>query len=256
MRLETTKTGQRGVALTEYALTFALLVFVTIAAIGVLEENSGDAIVATGDQIGEPRATMEELRQNPNTPAAVDPQNPPPGPPADLFNPPAPQPTPSGYAFVNINYQSGYASPSLDLNPDSAIPYQSDTVAFLFNEGGGPPAASPFVAPNSTGVLPNLNVCSMYLHYTPQTSGNIIGPVSVQVPGDIIGYAATNSELDNTDTYLGGSLPAGGLDFRGDRAFEGSEIAAITISGGNTFTVSSLQANNNNTDEIRIFYNC
>lgn len=248
--------GQRGAALSEYALMFALLVFVTMAAVAVLEDNSGDVIIATGDQIGDPRATMEELRQNPNAPAAVDPQNPPPGPPADLFNPPAPQPTPTGYSFVNINYQSGYASPNLDLDPDSAIPYQSDSVAFLFNEGGGPPVSSPFVAPNSTGVPPNVNVCSMLLHYTPQTSGNTIGPVSVQVPGDIIGYAATNSELDNTDTYLGGNLPAGGIDFRGDRAFESNEISTISISPSNTFSVPSLTANNNNTDEIRIFYNC
>ncbi len=246
--------NQRGVTLTGYALVLALLVVVSLGAIEAMQSSTSNVIDLTATDIGQPRATLDELRRNPNPVGAVDPLNPPPGPTPDPLLPPSSQPLPPGYSF-NGNYQSGYPTPGpADLNPGT--PYNSDVDAFLFHEGGT--VADPaFVVPNAVIPPPYTNICSMYLHYTPTTSGTSIGPITVSVPGNILGYAADNDDLDDTDGWIDGTLPGVGNDYRDDRQFESSERdpSNILISGNN-FVVNSLTAQNNNTDEVRIFFAC
>lgn len=245
-------TRQRGVTLTGYAMVLALLVVVSMSAIQALQSETGNAIVATANDIGTPRRTFDELRQNPNPTGAINPLSPPPGPTPDPLVPPVAQATPPGYSFGGVNYQSGYPTPPADLDPGT--PYNSDSEAYAFSEGGA--AADPaFVMPNQQVPPPYVNICSMYIHYTPTTSNNTIGPFSVSVPGDILGYAMTNTELDNTDGWIDGTAPATANDYRDDRAFESSEFSNINVSG-NTFLVSSLTAQNNNADDVRIFFAC
>ncbi len=248
-------TSERGATLTGYALTVALVVVMGLGSMELLDRTSEEVLRETGDQIGDMRPTLGELRQNPNAVALVTPQNPPPGPPADIANPPIPQATPPGYSFQNVNYQAGYASPILDLVPDPNInPYQDDNVAFVFSEGGGVPPAG-FVVPNATAAVPGPEVCSLYLRYSARSSSATSGPIQVETPGEILGFAATNGQLDNTDTWLGGQDPAGDIFFRNSRAFESSEINSIAVVGS-TMSIPQLRAVNTNTDELRIFYNC
>lgn len=249
------QTKERGATLTGYALTVALVIVMGLGSMKLLDRASGEVLVETGDQIGDMRPTLTELRQDPSAPAAVAAQNPPPGPPADIANPPIPQPPPTGYSFQNINYQQGYASPILDLIPNPLInPYQDDNLGFIFNEGGGPTPAG-FVAPNATAAVPGTGVCSLYFRYSPRSSSSSVSPIQIEVPGDILGYAATNTELDDTDTWLGGQDPAGDIFFRPDRSLESSERSSVAVSGS-TLTIPSLTAQNDNTDELRVFYNC
>ena len=249
------RSTERGSTLTGYALIVALVMVLGVGSIQMLDRVGGEVLVETGDQIGDMRPTLDDLRQNPNAPGPVTPQNPPPGPPADIVNPPAPQAAPVGHTFLNVNYQQGYASPILDLVPNPTLnPYQDDDLGFLFEEGGGAPPFG-FIIPNSTGQIPGPSVCSMYLRFSARSALSSAGPFQINVPGAILGYAGTETELDNTDAWLGGQNPAGSIGFSPSRSLASDELSSISISGG-SLTIPQLITTNTSTDELRIFYNC
>lgn len=249
---------ERGSTLTGYSLLVAAFAVVSLGAIAGLNDSSESFLTQTGADIGAPRESTELLTNGVSSgtsnpvPLPNSLLNPPTGPVSNGTTAPPSQPLPPGFtASPSVSYQQGYSTPPPDLDPSDGSPYRSDTVLFMFNEGGGAPAVP---IPNQVVTPTPALVCSMYLSYTPENDGDLFD-ISVTVPGPIVGYAATDSDLTATDEWLGAGSPAGGQDFRNGRAFESNEISRINITGS-TLLVSELFAVNSNTDDMRLFYDC